>query len=117
MLLYLNLIKLITVCRPFLHSNASSKRLFSQIKLIKSDNRASMNHKMLLTLTRSKKHIQSRASVSGNSAANFEPSSEIIRRHSKMNASAGDSLCNELRRKFMKDMRSRNHSTKTLKSL
>ena len=50
----------------------------SLVKLIKSDNRASLKHESLFALTRSKKCLQIRASAFGNSAAYSQSLPEMI---------------------------------------
>ena len=79
------------------------ENLFSQIKSMKTDNRACLKQESLLALIRSKKQFLSKESAC-DFASKIEPPSDMTRLHSNMIASEDDNFRNKLRQIILEDL-------------
>ena len=102
--MYPNLTKVISVLFSFPISNASVERVFSQLKLIKSDHRASLKHESLLCLMTSKLWLQQKGVYVDNVAATLDPPEEMVRFHYQMKVNVDDAAAAKLRKQFLKEI-------------
>ena len=80
------------------YSNAAVERLFSQLKLIKNDHRASLKNESVLGLITAKTAFQKKVQ---HQAAVIDPPHSMLRLHSKMKASADNDQCSNIRKLFL----------------
>ena len=98
-----NLTKVVTTLLSLPYSNAAVERVFSQLKLIKTDHRASLcigSHALLttkMTLLKSNP-LQTLRTVT------FEPKNEMLTLYGKMKSDADNDEATELRKDFIKKL-------------
>ena len=82
-----NLCKVVAVLFSLPFSNAAVERVFSQLKLIKSDHRASLKQESLLGLVTTKISFQREGPLQ---AATLNPTKDMLQLHASMTAHADD---------------------------
>lgn len=100
--LYPQLCKVVSILFSLPYSNAAVERVFSQLKLIKNDHRASLKKESLLGLITTKLAFQRKGK---GQATALDPPSCMVRLHSKMKANADDSSCASIRKLFLTEMK------------
>ena len=90
----MNLQKVVVVLLSFPFSNAGVERVFSQLKLIKTDRRSALKHESLLALMQTKHSFTNKGP---NQAALLELLKEMLSFHRRTKAKATDADSNELR--------------------
>ena len=99
--MYPALAKVISVLFSFPFSNATVERVFSQLNLIKRDQRTALKHETLLSLMTSKLWLQQKGSIV---AAGFDPPKEMLKLHEKMISNLSDGEVATLRKKFLEEI-------------
>lgn len=95
---YPNLNKVITILLSFPFSNAAVERVFSQLKLIKNDNRTSLKQESLVGLLVTKLSFQQHGCQQ---AAKLNPCKAMVKLHSRMKANASNDEVATLRQQFL----------------
>ena len=93
-----NLIKVLKVLLSLPFSNAGVERVFSQLKLIKTDHRSSLKQESLLALLSTKMFLKSDSLAS----VKLEPSKDMLTLHKNMVTNADNDDVTELRKNFLK---------------
>ena len=97
-----NLSKVVAVLFSLPFSNASVERVFSQLKLIKSDHRAALKQESLIGLMMTKLTFQDKGP---GQAAKLDPPQKMIKLHKNMKASADNEDAAKLRKSFLQEQR------------
>lgn len=100
-----NLVKVIKVLLSLPFSNVAAERLFSQLKLIKSDQRTSLKHESLAALLSTK--LMATPAQGKLQAVRLEPCKEMLKMHREMKTNATNDEVAELREKFVKSLKSK----------
>ena len=100
--IYPNLTKLVATVLPLPFSNAAVEHVFSQLKLIKSDHRASLKQESLLTLLSTKYSFLKKGK---RQAVMMDPSREMLDLHKRMKSNAKDGDAGKLRAEFLKELK------------
>lgn len=95
---YPQLSRMVSLLFSLPYSNAAVERLFSQLKLIKNDHRASLKNESLLGLITAKTAFQRKGQ---HQAAVIDPPPSMLRLHSKMKDSADNDECSNIRKLFL----------------
>ncbi|XP_028409123.1 uncharacterized protein LOC114531710 [Dendronephthya gigantea] len=95
-----NLVKVLKVLLSLPYSNAGVERVFSQLKLIKTDHRSCLKQESLLALLTTKLTLLK----SNNSSVKLVPSRDMLNLHKKMVTNADNDDVNQLRKDFLKKM-------------
>lgn len=93
-----NLSKVLCILLSFPFSNASVERIFSQLKLIKTEHRTALKHESLVGLLTTKLALNQKGI---HQAATLDPPKDMIRLHSRMQSNASDSEAAALRNEFL----------------
>lgn len=99
---YPNLVRVIKVLLSLPFSNAAVERVFSQLKLIKSDHRAALKQESLLALLTTKLVLLK--SQGKQQAAKLEPPKEMLSLYKGMISNADNDEVFELRKEFIKKL-------------
>jgi hypothetical protein len=94
-----NLVKVVKVLLSLPFSNAAVERVFSQLKLIKTDHRSCLKQESLLALLSTKMML---LKFNNLASVKLEPSKDILRLHKDMVANADNDDVNQLRKDFLK---------------
>ena len=94
---YPTLVKFVGMIASFPCSNAPVERIFSSLKLIKSDRRSSLKSATLVSLMQTRFAMK----LAGTTAADFVPSKNLLSLLSKMKASATDAEARELKMQYL----------------
>lgn len=97
-----NLSKIICILLSFPFSNASVERIFSQLKLIKTEHRTALKHESLLGLLTTKLAFQQKGN---HQAANLDPQKDMLSLYSKMLSNAGNTESADLRLAYLESVR------------
>ena len=97
---YPNLTKVVSTALSLPFSNAAVERVFSQLKLVKSDHRASLKEESLLALLSTKYSFLKKGK---RQAILMEPSSEMLNLHKRMKSNADDEETRKLRVQFLEE--------------
>ena len=97
-----NLLKVLKVLLSMPFSNAAVERVFSQLKLIKTDQRASLKQESLLALLRTKMTLLKSDRIDGPATVNLEPSNEMLSLHKTMVTNADNDEVTKLKKEFLK---------------
>ena len=92
------LIKVLKVLLSLPFFNAGVERVFSQLKLIKTDHRSSLKQESLLALLSTKMFLKSDSLAS----VKLEPSKDMLTLHKNMVTNADNDDVTELRKNFLK---------------
>ncbi len=98
---YPNLTKVVSTALSLPFSNAAVERVFSQLKLIKSDHRAVLKEESLLALLSTKYSFLKEGK---RQAVLMDPSTEMLNLHKRMKSSVDDEETGELRVQFLKEV-------------
>ena len=102
---YPNLVKVVKVLLSLPFSNAAVEGLFGQLKLIKSDQRASLKQESLVALLSTKLNLNPSQGVKGTlQAVKLETSKEMLTMHEEMKTNASNDEVAELRRKYIRKL-------------
>ena len=94
---YPNLIKFITILFSLPFANAAVERVFSQLKLVKTDHRNSLKSTSLVSLLQSKMSLKNRHVT----AASLKPSKDVLQLAKDMQSNATENQVIELRKDFL----------------
>ena len=97
-----NLVKVLKVLLSLPFSNAAVERVFSQLKLIKTDQRASLKQESLLALLTTKMTLLKSDHMDGPATVNLEPSNEMLSLHKTMVTNADNDEVTKLKKEFLK---------------
>jgi len=97
---YPNLIKLFATLSSLPFSNAAVERVFSQLKLVKTDHRNSLKSMSLVSLLHSKLSLKNQ----GVTAASLHPSRELLKLAQDAKSDATDEEVKGLRKEFLKQI-------------
>ena len=97
---YPNLIKFFTTLSSLPFSNAAVERVFSQLKLVKTDHRNSLKSMSLVSLLQSKLSLKNQ----GVTAASLQPNKELLKQARDAKSDATDEQVKGLRKEFLKDI-------------
>lgn len=100
--MYPQLSKLVSILFSLPYSNTAVERVVSQLKLIKNDHRTSLKKERKLGLTTTKLAFQREGE---HQAGAVDPPNSTIRLHSKMKANADDSVCANMKKLFLTEMK------------
>jgi hypothetical protein len=99
-----NLIKLVKTVLSLPYSNAAVERVFSQLKLIKTDHRASLKRESLLALLTTKMTLLKSNPPQTLRTVTFEPKKEMLTLCRNMKSDADNDEVAELRKNFIKKL-------------
>ncbi|CAB4003218.1 zinc finger MYM-type 1-like [Paramuricea clavata] len=99
-----NLIKLVKTVLSLPYSNAAVERVFSQLKLIKTDHRASLKRESLLALLTTKMTLLKSNPPQTLRTVTFEPKKEMLTLYRNMKSDADNDQVAELRKDFIKKL-------------
>ena len=99
-----NLTKVVTTLLSLPYSNAAVERVFSQLKLIKTDHRASLKRESLLALLTTKMTLLKSNPSQTLRTVTFEPKNEMLTLYGKMKSDADNDEVAELRKDFIKKL-------------
>ena len=97
---YPNLIKFFATLSSLPFSNAAVERVFSQLKLVKTDHRNSLKSMSLVSLLQSKLSLKNQ----GVTAASLQPNKELLKLARDAKSDATDEQVKGLRKEFLKDI-------------
>lgn len=96
-----SLSKVLCILLSFPFSNAAVERIFSQLKLIKTEHRTALKHESLVGLLTTKLALSQKGI---HQAAKLDPPRDMIRLHSKMQSNASDTQAAIMRNSFMEQI-------------
>jgi hypothetical protein len=94
---YPNLCKFVSILASFPFSNAAVERIFSSLKLVKTDRRNSLKSSSLVSLLQMKMALKNESLT----APKLQPSQNMLKLAYNMKASATDNQAKDLRKKFV----------------
>ena len=98
---YSNLTKIVSTALSLPFSNAAVEHVFSQLKPVKSDHRASLKEESLLALLSTKYSFLKKGKLQ---AILMEPSSGMLNLHKRMKSNADDEETKKLRVQFLEEI-------------
>lgn len=99
---YPNLTNVVATALSLPFSNAAVERVFSQLKLIKGDHRATLKQESLLALLSTKYSFLKKGK---RQAVMMDPSNEMLNLHKRMKSNADDEDAGKLRAEFLKELK------------
>jgi hypothetical protein len=95
---YPNLVHFVAILSSLPFTNAAVERVFSQLKLVKTDHRNSLKSMSLVSLLQSKTSLKNHHVT----AASLKPSQNLLQLAADMRSNATDEQVKELRKEFLK---------------
>ncbi|XP_028402033.1 uncharacterized protein LOC114524975 [Dendronephthya gigantea] len=99
---YPNLTNVVATALSLPFSNAAVERVFSQLRLIKNDHRATLKQESLLALLSTKYSFLKKGK---RQAVLMDPSNEMLNLHKRMKSNADDEDAGKLRAEFLKELK------------
>jgi len=99
-----NLTKVVKTLLSLPYFNVAVERVFSQLKLIKTDHRASLKRESLLALLTTKMTLLKSNPSQALQTVTFEPKKEMLNLYGKMKSDADNDEVAELRKEFTKKL-------------
>jgi hypothetical protein len=102
-----NLVKVVKLLLSLPYSNAAVERVFSQLKLIKTDHRANLKHESLLALLTTKMTILKSSSSESNSCktVKLDCTKGMLSLHHAMKSNADDDDVTTMQKEFIKKLK------------
>ena len=98
------MVKLVKTLLSLPYSNAAVERVFSQLKLIKTDHRASLKRESLLALLTTKMTLLKSNPSPTLRTITFEPKKDMLILYREMKSDADNDQVAELRKEFIKKL-------------